>query len=74
MGYTLHYYDLLLGGIAISLLVGIAIGLLTDITLTTSVTLAALVGVILVAHGLFIRGPVEDVSDLSEEVEVEFRR
>ncbi len=69
MTYTWQYYDLVLAGIVISMLLGVGIGSLTSISLTMSVIGAALVAVAIIGHGLFVNGPVDDPGDLTKEVE-----
>lgn len=71
MGYTLRYYDVILVAILGSLVVGLGIGYLTPIPLYLAVFALAILGVLLIGHALFVRGPVEDVGDLTEEVEPE---
>ncbi|HMB49509.1 hypothetical protein [Natronoarchaeum rubrum] len=70
MGYTVQYYDLVLGVIAGSLLTGLAAGLATK--LATPLTLAAsgLLAMAAIYHGLFVNGPVDGVDDLSQEAEL----
>lgn len=54
-----EYYDVILGLIPLALL-GITGGLtITGVQLTTAVTLAGVVAVSLVAHALFVNGPVD---------------
>jgi len=70
MAYTWKYYDLLLLGVLGSLLTGVGIGFFTAVPMTVSVPVLALVAVALIGHGLFVNGPVEEIDDLAEEVEV----
>ncbi|MFB6112346.1 MAG: hypothetical protein ABEJ35_07415 [Halobacteriaceae archaeon] len=67
----LHYYDILLAAIGVAILVGVAIGVLTEIPIELAVIGAALIGILLTAHGLFVRGPVDSPADLAEEVEID---
>lgn len=69
MAYTWKYYDLLLLGVLGSLLAGVGIGVLTPVPLSTSVPVLAVVAVALIGHGLFVNGPVDEIDDLTEEVE-----
>jgi hypothetical protein len=69
MGYTWQYYDLVLAGIFLSMASGGAVGLLTSIPLNVSVLAFGVVAALLIGHGLFVNGPVDDVEDLTEEVE-----
>jgi hypothetical protein len=71
MGYTWQYYDLVLLGIVAAMLVGVVVGFTTPVAPTTSVTLTSLVAVGFIGHGLFVNGPVDDVDDLTDEVEPE---
>lgn len=71
MGYSLQYYDLILLAILVSLILGFSVGLVTPLPIFLSVIVMALVGVGLIAHALFIRGPVSEFDDLTEEVEPE---
>lgn len=55
-----EYYDLVLGLIPLAM-VGITGGLsVAGVTLTTAVTLAGAIAVLLVGHALFVNGPVDD--------------
>ncbi|UPV73558.1 hypothetical protein M0R89_13535 [Halorussus limi] len=69
MNYTVQYYDLVLVAIFATMAVGAAIGLLTSLALPTAVTLAGLTAALLIAHGLFVRGPVDGPEDLTDEVD-----
>ncbi len=69
MTYTWQYYDLVLGGIVVSMFLGVSIGYFTAISLTMAVIGAALVAVAIIGHGLFVNGPVDEPADLTKEVE-----
>ena len=69
MGYTWQYYDLVLVAIFVTMAVGAGVGLLTAFALPTAITVAGLVAALLVAHGLFVNGPIDDVNDLADEVD-----
>ena len=69
MGFRWQYYDLVLLGIAASLGLGTAVGLLTSVSLTVATTAFAGVAALLVAHGLFVNGPVDGLGDLAEPVD-----
>ena len=71
MNYTLHYYDLVLLGIAGSLALGAGIGVATAVPTTVSIPLFGLVAIAIIGHGLFVNGPVDEVAELTEEVEPE---
>lgn len=65
---TLQYYDLVLGGIFVSVAVGAAIGVFTGISSLVAIIGACAVAAGLIAHAIFV-GPVEGIDDLSKEVE-----
>ncbi|WP_128478031.1 hypothetical protein [Halorussus pelagicus] len=69
MSYTVQYYDLVLVAIFATMAVGTGIGVLTPLALPTAVTLAGVAAALLIAHGLFVRGPVDGAEDLTDEVE-----
>lgn len=71
MGYTLHYYDLVLACIAASLGLGAVIGYATTIALEVSIAVLGLVAIGFIAHALFVNGPVDETEDLTEEVPLE---
>ena len=68
MGYTVQYYDVVLGGVLASLLAGVAVGWWTSYPLAATVPVFALVAAAIIGHGLFVNGPVERPGDLREEV------
>lgn len=69
MGYTLHYYDLVLLCIAASLATGAVIGLATPIAFEIAIAGLGIVAIGFIAHALFVNGPVDELEDLSEEVD-----
>ena len=69
MGYTLQYYDIVLIGIVSALGVGGAVGALTAVAMPVAVVALGTVAVGITGHALFVNGPVDDVTDLTEEVE-----
>jgi hypothetical protein len=69
MSYTWQYYDLVLVGIVASMALGVGIGYLTAVSLSLSVIGAGFVAVAIIGHGLFVNGPVDEPSDLTNEVE-----
>lgn len=71
MDYELHYYDLVLVGILASLGGGALVGLGTGISLAVAVPLASLAAIVIIVHALFVNGPVDEVADLTDEVEAE---
>ena len=71
MGYSLHYYDLVLGCIAASLGLGVVVGYATPIAMETSIAVLGLVAIGFIGHALFVNGPVDETGDLTDEVELE---
>ncbi|SEL85161.1 phage holin family protein [Haloferax larsenii] len=69
MDYTWQYYDLVLVGIFVSLVAGVVIGQFTSFSPTTSIVGFSSVAAVLMGHGLFINGPVDEPTDLTDEVE-----
>lgn len=69
MGYTLHYYDLVLVCIAASLAAGVVIGYATPIAFELAIAGLGIVAIGFVAHALFVNGPVDELEELTEEVE-----
>lgn len=70
MAVRLHYYDVLLLAIGASVAIGVTVGLVTTLPLQLTVIIAAILGLALTAHGLFIRGPVDSINDLGDEMDV----
>ena len=69
MEYTVQYYDLVLVAIVATMGAGAVVGALTSLALPTAVTAAGLVAALVIAHGLFVNGPVDDPGDLTDEVD-----
>ena len=69
MDFQWQYYDLVLVAIFATMVAGAGVGLLTALALPTAITGAGLLAALLVAHGLFVHGPVDDVGDLADEVD-----
>lgn len=69
MEYTWQYYDLVLFAVAASMLCGAGIGVTTAVALPTAVTAAGVVAAALIGHALFLNGPVDEPSDLADEVD-----
>lgn len=63
------YYDLVLLGVLASLLFGGAIGAFTAVGTVPAVVASAALAIGLIAHALFVRGPVNRIEDLTDEVE-----
>lgn len=71
MEYPVQYYDLVLLAIISSIGTGVVAGFVTALSMTLSVSLFGVVAIALVGHALFVNGPVDDVEDLTDEVEPE---
>jgi hypothetical protein len=69
MGYTWQYYDLVLLGVFGAMAGGALVGVLTTVATTTAVTVAGILAVAIIAHGLFVNGPVDAPEDLTDPVE-----
>ena len=71
MGYSLHYYDLVLLCIAASLGLGVGIGYATSVPIEASIAALGLVAIAFIVHALFVNGPVDEPAELTEEIEPE---
>jgi len=69
MAYTWQYYDLVLLGVVTSMVAGAGLGAFTDLGLSVTVPAFALVAVAFIGHGLFVNGPVDAPTDLTDEVD-----
>ncbi|NEU56666.1 hypothetical protein [Halorussus sp. MSC15.2] len=69
MDYTVQYYDLVLVAIFATMGVGAVVGVLTSLALPTAVIIAGVVAALVIAHSLFVRGPVDEPGDLTDEVD-----
>jgi hypothetical protein len=69
VNYTVQYYDLVLVAIIATMGVGAGVGFLTPLALPTAVTVAGVVAVLFIAHGLFVNGPVDSPEELTDEVD-----
>lgn len=69
MLFTLQYYDLVLLGVIVPTLAGLAIGSLTPVAMVVSVLSLGGVSIAVMAYALFVNGPIDEVEDLSREVE-----
>ncbi|MFC6836739.1 hypothetical protein [Halomarina ordinaria] len=70
MGYTWQYYDLVLAGIAASLLAGVAVGYATALSMEVAVIATCLLALVVMGHGLFVNGPVDAPADLADPVDL----
>lgn len=71
MDYPLHYYDLVLVAIISSIAMGVGVGAVTPVSMSLGVGVFGVVAVALISQALFVNGPVDDVDDLTREVEPE---
>lgn len=71
MGTTLHYYDLVLLAIAVSLGTGAVVGYATPVPSPLAILGLGIVAIGFIGHALFVNGPVDDADDLGEEVDLE---
>lgn len=69
MGYTWQYYDVVLVGVLVSMLLGAGVGLFTPVALPTAIIACSLLAIAFIGHGLFVNGPVDALDDLAEEVD-----
>lgn len=69
MKTSVQYYDVVLVAIAGSLLLGTGVGVVTDLPLLITVPAMCLVAIVIMGHALFVNGPVDDIDDLTDEVE-----
>lgn len=65
---SLQYYDLVLIGILSSILTGALIGTLVTVEMVVSVVVTSMLAILLIIHALFVRGPVDRIEDLTDEV------
>lgn len=71
MGYSLHYYDLVLLCIAASLGLGAGIGYATAIEISSAIAVLGLVALGFIVHALFVNGPVDQPEELTDVVDIE---
>lgn len=69
MGYTVQYYDVVLGAILGSLVVGGLLGAFTPVQMPIAIVLLGAVAIGVMGHAMFVNGPVDDLDDLTQEVE-----
>ena len=68
MGYTWQYYDLILLGIAASMVLDAGVGILTAVPLPMAVIAGGVLASTIIGHGLFVNGPVDEPRNLTNEV------
>jgi hypothetical protein len=71
MAYSLQYYDLVLTGILASVVAGGAVGYLTAVAMPVAITALGAVAIALIGHALFVNGPVDELEDLTDEVDAD---
>lgn len=71
MGYTVQYYDVVLGAIIGALVFGGLVGAFTAIRMPIAIVVVGAVAIALMGHAMFVNGPVDQLDDLTEEVEAE---
>ena len=69
MVYTLQYYDLVLIAVITPVLLGIGLGSFTELAMPVSIIGLGAVSMAVMFYAMFINGPVEEVQDLTNEVE-----
>lgn len=69
MSYTLQYYDLVLIAVIVPVLVGFGLGSVTELALPVAIVGLGGVSVAVMFYALFVNGPVDQVEDLTEEVD-----
>ncbi|WP_267641382.1 hypothetical protein [Haloarchaeobius amylolyticus] len=67
--YTWQYYDLVLLGVASSMLTGVGVGALTTVSMSMAIVATGLVAAAIIGHGLFVNGPIDQPDDLTDEVD-----
>ncbi|WP_439028003.1 hypothetical protein [Haloarchaeobius sp. DT45] len=67
--YTWQYYDLVLLAVASSMVTGVGVGMLTAVSMSLAIVSTGLVAAAIIGHGLFVRGPIDDPQDLTDEVD-----
>lgn len=69
MGYTVQYYDVVLGAIFGALVVGALLGAFTPVQMPVAIVVLGAVALGLMGHAMFVNGPVDGIDDLTQEVE-----
>lgn len=73
MQLSIQYYDLVLLGILGSLVLGAGVGYGTALSTAITVPAASVIGITLMYHAIFLKGPVNTARELSDEAhEIEF--
>jgi hypothetical protein len=65
----MRYYDLVLLGVGGNMAIGAVVGVLTTLPLEFAVIGPGSAAVAITAHGMFVRGPIDEPSDLPEAVD-----
>ena len=69
MAFTIQYYDLVLVAVITPLLLGIALGSFTTLSMPMAIIGLGLVSIAVMIYAMFVNGPVEELQDLTEEVD-----
>jgi hypothetical protein len=69
MSYTVQYYDLVLIAVIVPVLIGFGLGSFTELALPVAILGLGGVSIAVMCYALFVNGPVDQVEDLSEEVD-----
>ncbi|AGN00131.1 hypothetical protein L593_00880 [Salinarchaeum sp. Harcht-Bsk1] len=69
MVYTLQYYDLVLIAVITPVLIGVGLGSFTPLGMPIAIVGLGAVSIAVMYYGLFVNGPVDEVQDLTDEVE-----
>jgi hypothetical protein len=69
MEYTLQYYDIVLVAVIVPVLVGFGLGSFTELAMPIAIVSLGGVSIAVIAYALFVNGPVDQVEDLTEEVD-----
>ena len=69
MDYTIRYYDLVLLVIAGCLVAGGLVGTLTTVPFSVAVPVTGALALVVIFHGLFVNGPIDEPRDLADEVD-----
>lgn len=67
--YTWQYYDVILLGVFVSMALGVVVGRFTAVPPSVSAAGFGLLAAAFIGHGLFVNGPVDDATDLTDEVD-----
>lgn len=69
MPYSLQYYDLVLAAVIAPVLLGFGLGSFTDLAMPIAIVGLGTVSIAVMGYALFVNGPVDEVEDLTDEVD-----